>query len=210
MTNRPSVQLDLFGDVEAAENAARTVDGIRSGLAKAFIIDTPWPELVSWWLHSDAIEAMLTRGEVKASYRRGPGSLPGWAWAIWSDGLRYESGDLWRGWNYRPRWCIPWPQLHALRDAHPDVTARLLVLADGRGHPRSLGWRWWADPFALHPNGWHPDRLKDEQHPDWYDGCDRPETAYADRLEAWRLALDAIRTADLKVVDTAHTVRRSA
>lgn len=205
-----SVQLDLFGEVEAAERSAQTVNEIRSGLARAFIIDTPWTELVAWWLHPDAIEAMLTRGEAKASYRRTPGCIGGWAWAIWTDGLRYEPADTWRGWSYRPRWCIPWDQLHAMRDARPEVTAQLLELADGRGHPRSLGWRWWQPPRR--PSDWHPDVLATDQNPDYYDDCGRPETAYADRLEAWRIALDAVRSVSVgafRIVDT-NTTRRSA
>lgn len=201
----PSVamQYDLFGEIEAAEESARDLAAERSAAARSFMIATPWPQLISWWLYPDVIEAKLDQGDAKACYRRGPGEVPGWAWAIWRDGLRFEEAGTWRGWNFRPRWCIPWAALHDVRNANPDVTAQLLVLATGRGHPRSRGWRWWIDPFVLHPDGWHPDYLRDEQEPDWYDGCARPETAYADRLEAWRIALGIIRIAELKVVDRA-------
>lgn len=170
-----------------------------SAAACTFLTETPWPDLLGWWLHPDVIEARLDRGEAKASYRRGPGGKPGWAWAIWRDGLRFEAGDTWQGWGHRPRGCIPWQELHGLREAHPELPTQLRALADGRGLPNSLGWRWWTDPFAMHPDGWDSSYLEDEQQADWYDGCTRPETAYADRLEAWRLMLGIVRTASLSV-----------
>ena len=117
------------------------------------------------------------------------------------DGLRFEAGDTWQGWNHRPRWCIPWPELRRLRAAHPEATAQLHALAVGRGHPNALGWRWWADPFSLRPDGWHSSYFDNEQQPDWYDGCDRPETAYADRIDAWRLVLGIVEEATLTVND---------
>lgn len=203
--NRPPttvIQYDLFGEVEAVEKTAQAAALATSAAARSFLTETPWPDLLGWWLYPEAIEANLTRGEAKASYRRGLAGGPGWAWAIWRDGLRFEAGSTWQGWNHRPRWCIPWGELHGLRDAHPDVTAQLDALADGRGHPNALGWRWWTDPFALHPDGWHPSYLDGEQQADWYDGCARPGTAYADRIRAWRLVLCVVGDAALSVHDT--------
>ena len=197
-----AIQYDLFGEVEAAQRAAETAAHAAVASARAFLTQTPWPGLVSWWLHPEAIESRLHHGEVKASYRRGPGDDPGWAWATWRDGLRFEAGGTWQGWDHRPRWCIPWVQLSAVRDAHPAITAQLRILADGRGHPNTVGWRWWTDPFVLHPDGWHESYLESEQDPDWYDGCERPESAYADRLKAWHLALDVMRRAELAVTET--------
>lgn len=186
------IQYDLFGEMEAAEKAAQTAARAQSAGARSFLTETPWPDLLGWWLHTEAIESKLDRGEVKANYRRGPGGTPGWAWAIWRDGLRFETGDSWQGWDQRPRWCIPWTELRDLRDSHPEVTAKLRTLAGGRGHPNSVGWRWWTDPFVLHPDGWDSTYLEAEKHADWYDGCARPQTAYADRLEAWRLVLGVV------------------
>jgi hypothetical protein len=186
------IQYDLFGEMEAAEKSAEAAARAQSAAARSFLTDTPWPDLIGWWLHSEAIESKLDRGEAKASYRKGPGGKPGWAWAIWRDGLRFEAGDSWQGWDQRPRWCIPWAELRRLRDAHPGVTAQLRALAGGRGHPNSVGWRWWTDPFVLHPDGWDSSYVEAEQHADWYDGCARPETAFTDRLEAWRLVLGVV------------------
>jgi hypothetical protein len=87
-------------------------------------------------------------------------------------------------------------ELHDLRDAHPEITERLAILADGRGHPRSAGWRWWTDPHCL-TTGWHENDLEAEQHPDWYDHCARPDSAFRDRLEAWGLVIGVVRTAAL-------------
>ncbi|WP_233213681.1 hypothetical protein [Mycobacterium hubeiense] len=193
-----TIQYDLFGEVEAAHMAAEAASRARSAAAAAFLASTPWPPLLGWWLHSEAIEAMLDHGEARASFRRSQHDRPGWAWAIWRDGLRFEAEETWLGWGHRPQWCIPWQELHRLRDAHPAVTERLAGLADGRGHPRSAGWRWWTDPHCL-TDGWHPDSLTAEQQPDWYVGCARPATAWNDRLEAWRLVLDVVATATLDV-----------
>lgn len=195
----PVCQYDIFGEVEAAEMAAYSAAEAASVAARSFLTETPWPDLLSWWLHPQLIEARLDRGEAKASYRRGAGVKPGWAWAIWRDGLRFEAGDTWQGWGGRPRWCIPWHELHRLPEAHPEVTARLRALADGRGRPNAIGWRWWAVPFTLHADGWHSSYFEHEQQPDWYDGCTRLETAYVDRLEAWRLILGVVRDVALSV-----------
>lgn len=158
-----AIQYDLFGEIEAAEEARVSAAQYASSAAGRFLTETPWPGLIGWWLHSDEVERKLDRGEAKASFRRGPTGAPGWAWAIWRDGLRFEAGDTWQGWDQRPRWCIPWEQLHRVRDAHPWVTAKLRQLADGRGQPNSIGWRWWTDPFALHPDGWHSSYLSSKQ-----------------------------------------------
>ncbi|WP_454793786.1 hypothetical protein [Mycolicibacterium lutetiense] len=191
MTNQ-MIQYDLFGEIEATEKAAQRRARQATAAARAFLSETPWPDLIAWWVHPTATQSRLDQGEAKSSYRRGPDHAPGWAWGIWRDGLRFEAGDTWQGWGHRPRWCIPWSQLHEIRSDHPEVTAELAELAAGRGHPHSVGWRWWSDPFALHPHGWHPDYLESERQPDYYDGCDRPETAFTDRLQAWHLALTVI------------------
>lgn len=201
------VQYDLFGEVEAAEQVQTARSRAASTEASRFLVETPWPDLLSWWLHGELIEARLTRGEANSSYRRGPDGGPGWAWAIWRDGLRYEAAGTWQGFNSRPKWCIPWGELGALRRGHPGVTARLQGLADGRGLPTSACWRWWMDPYVLNSHGMHPSYLVGEQDPGRYGGCARPESAFADRLEAWQLVLDVVRGADLTVVDTSAKTR---
>lgn len=193
------VQYDLFGEIEAAEQAAQRAARAASAAATAFLSETPWPDLISWWLHPQETQGRLEHGDTKAKFRRGPDGTAGWAWATWRDGLRFEAADTWQGWGHRPRWCIPWSQLHTLRDAHPAITAQLHALAAGRGHPHSVGWRWWTDPHALHPHGWHPSYLQSEQEPDYYHGCSRPETAYTDRIRAWNLTLEAVSASNLTV-----------
>lgn len=192
------VQYDLFGEVEASERKALSASRVASAEATSFLVETPWPALIGWWLHPEAIESRIDGG---ANYRSGPNDTAGWAWATWRDGLRFESGQTWPGWDKRPRRCIAWAELHTLRDEHPHVTQRLQVLAAGRGHPHSQGWLWWTDPHILRPDGMHPDYLDSEKQAGYYHGCQRPETAYADRLEAWRLALGAVRTAHFAVAD---------
>ncbi|MEW2484250.1 hypothetical protein AB0876_32155 [Mycobacterium sp. NPDC049093] len=196
-----AVQYDLFGEVESALAAAEQSARERSTAASTFLAATPWPDLLAWWAYPAVIEAKLEHGECKASYRRGQGGTPGWAWAIWRDGLRFESDRTWQGWSHRPRWCIPWAELHTLRDNYPEITRRLHELADGRGHPRSAGWRWWTDPHCL-TTGWHPDTLEAEQQPDWYYDCRRPDTAFRDRLQAWQLVTGTVHTAVLAVTPT--------
>ncbi|WP_441964494.1 hypothetical protein [Mycolicibacterium houstonense] len=191
------VQYDLFGEIEAAERSAQRAAHAASAAAITFLTETPWPDLISWWVHPEATQARLEHGDTMAKFRHGPDGTHGWAWAIWRDGLRFEAAETWQGWGHRPRWCIPWSQLHTLRDAHPEVTAQLQALCAGRGHPYSVGWRWWTDPHALHPHGWHPSYLHTEQKPDYYHGCSRPETAYADRIRAWNLTLDAVTASTL-------------
>ncbi|WP_313888747.1 hypothetical protein [Mycolicibacterium sp. CBMA 226] len=198
-----SAQYDLFGEIEAAELAASTQAAARRASAMQFLAETPWPDLLAWWLHPDVIETQLDYGECKASYRRGRHGTPGWAWAIWRDGLRFEAGDTWQGWQHRPRWCIPWAELRTLRSSRPDTTAQLADLAAGRGHPRAAGRRWWTDPHSL-TQGWHPDALQAEQNADWYDGCERPDAAWPDRLMAWQLVIAAVRetTVAAAITDT--------
>ena len=197
------VQYDLFGEIDAAETSAAALAQSRSTAATDFLTQTPWPDLLGWWAHPDSIEAKLTHGETKAYFRRCPDGT-GWAWAIWRDGLRFEPADAWQGWSHRPQWCIPWQQLRALRATHHQITDQVALLAAGRGHPTSAGWRWWTDPHALNPHGMHPSALHAEQCPDWYPNCDRPATAYGDRIEAWRLVLEVVRAAALEVHDTSQ------
>lgn len=115
------VQLDLFGEIEAAELADASARDSAAVQAAAFLVETPWPGLLAWWNHTDATESRLDHGECKASYRRSPDGSPGWAWAIWRDGLRFEAGDSRSaagGWRRRPRCCIPWVELRAFSATH--------------------------------------------------------------------------------------------
>lgn len=176
-------QPDLFGETDAIEDAARN------------FLATPWTSLLGWWGHPDVIEAMVDHGEIKASKGEG------YAYSIRPKGLHFEPVETWGGWSSRPRHMIPWASLRAWRETHPGVTAQIEALSAGRGHPRRLGWRWWMEPFALRGRGWHPSYLEHEQEPDYYDGDERPDTAWADRMTAWHLVIDATADAEL-VVET--------
>lgn len=199
-----TAQLDLFGEVEAAEQASARASEGRSRAANTFLA-SPWPDLLGWWGYPDVVEAQLHHGETEASKRSGPNGTPGWAWATWRDGLHFEGEACWSkagGWSHRPSWVIPWTELHALRDSRPDITQRILDLADGHGAVRrGYGWRWWAAPYTLTPWGWHPSYYEVEQQADYYDHDARPEGAWADRMAAWRLVLDAVTVARLTVIE---------
>ena len=191
-----TLQYDLFGEIEAAEAAAALAADADSLAAAAFLASKSWGELLGWWLHPDAIEANIQHGEIKAGYS---GADRGrWAYAIRPDGLRFEAGDTWQGFSHRPRLCIPWAELHALRASRPDLTQELTELAAGHGHPRTFGWRWWLVPYSM-GTIWHPDYARAERQADYYDHDDRPAEAYADRMRAWELILAAVADAQLAV-----------
>lgn len=186
-------QYDLFGEVAAAEEAAAAAADLRARDARTFLA-SPWTDLLGWWGHPEAIEALVDHGETKAAVNHA-----GWAYSIRPAGLHFERQETWGGWHHRPRHLIPWSELRAWRDAHPDVTAQIEALSAGRGHPRRLGWRWWGQPFALRGTGWHPSYYDAEQQPGYYDGDERPESAWGDRMAAWHLVIDAVSSAALRV-----------
>jgi hypothetical protein len=187
-----AVQYDLFGEVEAAQRLAQSAPQAASTAANCFLTETPWPDLIGWWRTPKGSSPDFAAAKPKPATGAGqaedvaghgrPGEMD-------CDSKPTTPGKA----GITGHWRIRWAELRGLRDSHPDVTTRLQTLADGRGHPNAVGWRWWTDdPFTLHPDGWHPSYLEDEQQADWYDGCARVETAYGDRLEAWRIALDAV------------------
>jgi hypothetical protein len=171
--------------------------------ARAFLT-SPWSGLLAWLIDPEATEALLHHGEVKASYRRNRAPDAGWAWAIWRDGLHYERGNTWGGWDHRPRSVIAWADLHAMRDAHPVEMAQIAALAEGRGHPRRAGWRWFMTPsIVTNWGGWHHDYYTSEMDDDYYDvgyKVPGPPNGYADRLNAWLLATQI--AADLRIEPT--------
>lgn len=186
------VQLDLFGEIEAAESAAEAKAADVRHQAHEFLTCEPWTDLLEWLLNPDRVEADLTHGETKAHLGKR------YAYAIWRDGLRFEQRDEWSlrgGWNCRPRHVIPWAELHALVDARPDLLAEIQRLAQGR--LVQVGWRWRMRPFILTIGGWHSSYLESERSDDYYshDGHAldvRTENAYADRLWAWYHAVEII------------------
>jgi len=156
-------------------------------------LQSPWPDLLDYLVDPDGTERRIDYGQIKASYSGGPEDDEGWAWAIWKDGLRFERGDSWcraGGWNHRPIHCIPWADLRALIDSHPAEMARIRELAEGRGTPYSLGWRWFMMPAIMRP-GMHPSYYESEREDDYYDTSNYWPTkpnGYADKLNAWLAA----------------------
>lgn len=155
-------------------------------------LQSPWPDLLGYLVDPNGTERRIDYGECKASYsgRTITPAREGWAWAVWKDGLRFERGDSWiraGGWNHRPVHCIPWADLRALISSHPDEMAQIHTLADGRGTPHSLGWRWFRMPAIMRP-GMHPSYYEHEREDDYYDTSMMWPTkpnGYADRLNAW-------------------------
>lgn len=185
------VQLDLFGEVEAAESLAEVEAADVRRQAHDFLTGEPWTDLLDWLLNPDRVEAQLTHGEACLG--------EDYAYAIWKDGLRFERRDEWSkrgGWHCRPRHVIPWAELHALADARPDLLAEIRRLAEGR--TTQAGWRWRMRPFILTiAGGWHPTYIDGERHDDYYDHDGyapqvRTENAYADRLWAWYHAVEIV------------------
>lgn len=151
---------------------------------------SPWPDLLAYLVDPDGTEERIDYGEIKASFRREYPTAPGWAWAIWRDGLRFEPEGTWGGWNCRPRLCIPWADLRALIDSHPAQVARIRALAEGRGTPWGIGWRWFSMPLIFR-HGMHPSYYEGEREDGYYStGPDFPTKpdGYAERLHAWLLA----------------------
>lgn len=193
-------QLDLFGEVEAAEARAAGEQADVHQQAIEFLT-SPWSGLLAWWMDPEGatIERRLDHGSTPCRYRSGrigEADWPGYAYSMWRDGLHFERGNEWSaagGWSHRPRHVIPWETLHELRDAHPDALAELRRLSAGRGVPHSLGWRWYSCPAILTPWGWHPDYYESEREQDYYTGetfdDEAPPHAYADRLRAWAIVV---------------------
>lgn len=194
-------QLDLFGEVEAAEAraAVELADVHRQAVE---FLTSPWSDLLAWWIDPEGstIERRLNHGETPAHYRRGrigEPRWPGWAWSKWRDGLHFERGDEWSaacGWWHRPLHVIPWSSLLAVRDAHPDALAELRRVSAGYGTPHSLGWRWYSCPATLTNWGWHPSYYESEREDDYYDGdtfdTPAPPNGFAHRMAAWAIVIE--------------------
>jgi hypothetical protein len=152
-------------------------------------LQSPWPDLLAYLVDPDGTEARIKWGEVKASYRNEVDD-PGWAWAVWKDGLRFERGDTWGGWGERPRGRIAWSDLRSLIASHPVEMDQIRALADGRGTPHSLGWRWFMLP-SICCRGMHQSYYESEREDDYYKTepwFPTKPNGYADRLNAWLAA----------------------
>lgn len=189
-----AVQLDLFGEVEAAEAATAAAEAEVCRQAVEFLT-SPWRDLLEWILDPDRVESRLDHGETKA--RCGEG----FAYAVWKDGLRFERRSEWSrggGWSRRPVHCIGWDELRATRDRQPDLVGKIHELAQGRTD--QSWWRWRMQPFIITiGSGWHRSYI-DHERPDGYYRHvphvpgELAGQAYADRLWAWYYAVRLVST----------------
>lgn len=150
-------------------------------------LQSPWPDLLAYLVDPEYIESRLDYGEVKASLG------DEWAWSRWKEGLHFERREPWSdhgGWSHRPCGMIPWVALRDLIASHPAELAQIRALAEGRGTPRSLGWRWFMQP-AIMRTGMHHSYIEHEREDGYYATepwwPTRPN-GYADKLNAWLLA----------------------
>ena len=168
-----AVQLDLFGEVEAAETAAakaeraRLVDGLtclRDGPSRT-------PEL----LIGPRRDGLMHHGEVKAS-KSGK-----WAYAPRPQGLRFERVTTWGGWGAHPAHWLHWDELDVQVGEDPR-------LAEIRAWSESLtdidAWKDRTRPYELWPDpgSWHPS----------YIAGDHERRGWAERLHAWTLTLGVL------------------
>lgn len=176
-----TVQLDLFGEVEAS-HTRRLVDALvclRDAVPEAMYVVV---HLCQWKRPED----------------RSIGKSGDWAYTIRNAGLRYEHVDDWGrgayergetwGWSRTPVRLVTWAELSELVGGDP----RRQTLVDWfHNLTEPDRWRDIYRPFELwpHPETWHPDYIAgDHERPGW-----------DARSGAWR-ELQAILTDAAKVV----------
>lgn len=174
--HRCTTQLDLFGQIEAAAQAARDQDRhrIRGGL-HALRDDIP-----------DAMHVLVHLQPWRAREDRSIGlsglddGSPRTAYSIRNAGLYYEDGATWGGWGSRPANLVTWDELRALLADDPrraaltawyDAVPQLQewVGSDGRREYRG-SWRDHTRPYELDrsPRAWDPAYIEaDHAAPGW-------------------------------------------
>lgn len=176
-----TVQLDLFGEVEAS-HTRRLVAAL-----------TCLRDVVP-----DAMYVVVLLAQWKRTEDRSIGASGDWAYSIRNTGLRYErAGDWWAGarergetwgWSRTPAGLVTWPELAELIGHDP---RRPAVVDWFNGLTAPDRWRDIYRPFELwpKPETWHPDYIAgDHERPGW-----------DARSAAWR-ELQAILTDAAKVV----------
>lgn len=174
------VQLDLFGDVVAAERQDQAVDLQRQidGL-------TCLRDVVPQALQIVAELSCIRRGD-----SRSPSAAGAWAWCVARAGLRFEPAAEWWtgarerrepwGWARTPACLLTWNELTALLGTDPRRAA-IAIWARLLPEPR---WQLLVRPHELgpDPDSWSLSYLcGDHLHPQW--------TA---RRTAWKLVLDLL------------------
>lgn len=163
-----TVQLDLFGEVEAT-HTRRLVEALiclRDAVPDAMYVVV---HLAPWWKRED----------------RGPRASGDWAYSIRNTGFRLERRDEWSaggGWSRTPVHSVTWAELAELVGNDP---RRAAIVDWFGGLTEPDRWRDIDRPHELWPNPetWHPDYIEgDHERPGW-----------DERLAAWR-QLQAILT----------------
>lgn len=160
-----AVQLDLFGHVEAAEQAA-IEDSRRQVVAALTCLRDSVPMALEVVVH-------LKRHQDRDD--RKPGKSGDWAFIVSHAGLRYEDVNTWGGWDSRPRNLFTWDRL---ADAIEQDPRRAEVIQWARSLTVVDRWRDLYRPYELwvDPHTWHPSYIEgDHQRPGW-----------DERIHAWR------------------------
>lgn len=159
-----ATQLDLFGEVVAAEVAAmradteRTVDGL-----------TCLRDAVP-----DALEVVLHLAPLGRRQAERPRMTDPWAYVVGVAGLWFEPVETWAGWDAKPGQLLAWAELSALvaHDGRRD---------DLREWASSLTaidrWKDLLRPCEMSP---HPEMY----HESWIDS-DHKRPGWAERRNAW-------------------------
>jgi len=173
-----AVQLDLFGEVEAAETVAAQADRSRlRGALEVLAFSCP-----------DTLEVLIHLGYWRDRDDRSVGYSAPWAYSVTRKGLRFEHETTWGGWSSRPRHLVTWEELQGLVGLDPrrreliDWAAGLWRPGpeDRMPFPDEVPWRYLIRPYELWPNAdhWHSSYVvSDHAMPGW----DR-------RWRAWKVA----------------------
>lgn len=168
-----TVQLDLFGEVEAAESAAVSADRARLTNALICLRDAV----------PDALQVVVHLSMWRD--QRGIGKSGEWAYCVRQNHFRYEAvSDWWNGaldrgepfgWSRTPAHRVTWAELQTLVGDDPRRVGLIeweqsLTVVDP----------WWdlTRPHELWPDpeGWHPSYIEsDHRRPGW-----------SARLKAWQ------------------------
>jgi hypothetical protein len=157
-----TVQLDLFGEVEAAASRAAVADVERRRTGLLVLRD----------YFPNTLEVLIGERRPEGNAGCGPRFTRPWAYAVSKRAFHFEHETTWGGWDSRPAGIMTWPEVDAIAadDRIRDVRAWAcsLTMPDR--------WRVVRRPFALDgPDQWHPSYLEHERESD----------CWPERLRAW-------------------------
>ena len=154
-----AVQLDLFGEVEAAEDAARHADTRRRRDALTCLIDAH-PTTLDLLLG----DRRLDRGEIRQ------GMSGDWCYSVRATGFHFadrtEHCRGGGGWYRRPAHRLDWDELDAIA-ADPRVD-EIRAWADSLTAIDRWKDRYRPHEMWPHPDSWHPSYIDgDHERPGW-------------------------------------------